>query len=257
MNGSSRRADVRPEHHRAHARPEDDRARTRPEDHRARTRPEELTALLEPVVSAAGVELESVRISRAGSRRVLRVVVDADDGVDMDAIARVSRAVAAEIDGQDAMGPGGYTLEVSSPGVDRPLTEERHWRRARGRLVRVNVKDFGPRTADAPAPPSNGERPAEASPVEASPAEASAVEGRVVAATPASVTLDIDGTKHEIGYADLGPGQVQVEFGGRYGDLGGPATGGEDLAAPAGDGPAGDGPAGDGPVRDGGEPDGH
>jgi ribosome maturation factor RimP len=215
MNGSPRRADARQEH---------------------------LAALLEPVVTAAGAELESVRISRAGSRRVLRVVVDADDGVDMDAIARVSRAVAAEVDGQDAMGPGGYTLEVSSPGVDRPLTEERHWRRARGRLVHVNVKDFGPRTADATHPPTNGERPAPASPAEdspvkGSPVEGSTVEGRVVAATPAGVTLDIDGTKHEISYADLGPGQVQLEFGGRYGDLGGPATGDEDLA--------------------GGEPDGH
>jgi ribosome maturation factor RimP len=200
MNGSSRRADARPE---------------------------QLAALLEPVVSAAGVELDSVRISRAGSRRVLRVVVDADDGVDMDAIARVSRAVAAEVDDRDAMGPGGYTLEVSSPGVDRPLTTERHWRRARGRLVQVTVKDFSQRTTDASAPPTTGERPT----------EADTVEGRVVAATPDGVTLDVDGTKHEISYADLGPGQVQLEFGGRYGDLGGPATGDKDLA--------------------GGEPDGH
>jgi ribosome maturation factor RimP len=218
MNGSSRRSDARPERHRALA---------RPEDRRALARPEELTALLEPVVSAAGLELESVRVSRAGSRRLLRVVVDGDDGVDMDDIARVSRTVAAEVDDRDAMGSGGYTLEVSSPGVDRPLTEARHWRRARGRLVRVTVKDFGPGTTDASAPPSNGER---------------AVDGRVVAATSDAVTLDIDGTKHEISYADLGPGQVQVEFGGRYGDLGGPATGDEDLAASA---------------VDGGEPDGH
>jgi ribosome maturation factor RimP len=209
MNGSSRRAEARPERHRALA------------------RPEELTALLEPVVSATGLELDSVRISRAGSRRVLRVVVDAETGVDMDDIARVSRAVAAEIDGRDAMGPGSYTLEVSSPGVDRPLTEQRHWRRARGRLVRVSVKDFGPRTTNAPAPPSTGERPV----------KGDTVEGRVVAATADGVTLDVDGSKHEISYADLGPGQVQVEFGGRYGDLGGPATGDEDLA--------------------GGEPDGH
>jgi len=224
MSGSSRRADARPERHRALA---------RPGDHRALARPDALHELLEPVVTAAGADLESVRIARAGSRRVLRVVVDAEDGVDMDAIARVSRAVAAEVDGRDAMGPGGYTLEVSSPGVDRPLTEERHWRRARGRLVRVNVKDFGPRTADAPAPSANGE---------GSTVEGRTVEGRVVAATPAAVTLDIDGTKHEISYADLGPGQVQVEFGGRYGDLGGPATGDEDPASPAGEG---------------GEPDGH
>jgi ribosome maturation factor RimP len=194
MNGSSRRADTCPEH---------------------------LAALLEPVVSAAGLELESVRIGRAGSRRVLRVVVDAEDGVDMDDVARVSRAVAAEVDGRDAMGSGPYTLEVSSPGVDRPLTEPRHWRRARGRLVRVSVRDFSPRTADAADPPADRGR---------------TVEGRVVAATQAGVTLDLDGAQHEISYADLGPGQVQVEFGGRYGALGGPATGDEDLAGRVPDG---------------------
>jgi ribosome maturation factor RimP len=186
---------------------------------RAEPRPERLTALLEPVVAKAGLELESVRVSRAGSRRVLRVVVDGEHGVDMDDIARVSRAVATEID--DVMGTGGYTLEVSSPGVDRPLTEPRHWRRAEGRLVQVSVRDLTSRMADAASPPTNGE----------------AIEGRIVAAGPTSVTLEIDGERRELDYADLGPGRVQVEFGGRYGDLGGPASGEED------------------PV--GGEPDGH
>jgi ribosome maturation factor RimP len=220
MNGGSRRTEARPERH------------------RAQVRPEQLAALLEPVVSAAGLELESVRVGRAGSRRVLRVVVDGEDGVDMDAVARVSRAVAAEVDGRDAMGPGAYTLEVSSPGVDRPLTEPRHWRRAAGRLVRVNVKDFSSRTAGATSPSTNGDR---ATGKNSATGEV-AVEGRVIAARPDGVTLEIDGERRELGYADLGPGQVQVEFGGRYGDLGGPATGGDDPAAPA---------------RFGGEPDGH
>lgn len=213
------------------------RTEARPERHRAQVRPEQLTALLEPVVSAAGLELESVRISRAGSRRVLRVVVDGEHGVDMDDIARVSRAVAAEIDDRDAMGQGAFTLEVSSPGVDRPLTEPRHWRRAAGRLVRVSVKDFSHRTADATSPPTNGASAADETNSAAD--ETKTVDARVIAAGPDGVTLEIDAERRELGYADLGPGQVQVEFGGRYGDLGGPATGG------------------DGPVRDGGEPDGH
>ena len=85
------------------------------------------------MVSAAGLELESVRVGRAGRRSLLRVVVDTDQGVSLDDIALVSRAVAAEVDASDLMGPGPYTLEVSSPGVDRPLTEPRHWRRASGR----------------------------------------------------------------------------------------------------------------------------
>ena len=97
----------------------------------------ELTRLLEPVVSAAGMDLENVRVTAAGRRRLLRVVVDADGGVSLDDIAQISRDVSAELDATAAMGEAPYTLEVSSPGVDRPLTEPRHWRRATGRLVRV------------------------------------------------------------------------------------------------------------------------
>lgn len=166
----------------------------------AAAHPERLAGLLEPVVTAAGLELESVRVGRAGRRSLLRVVVDTEQGVSLDDIALVSRAVAAEIDARDAMGPSPYTLEVSSPGIDRPLTEPRHWRRAFGRLVR--------------------------SPLAGS---AETVEGRIVAAGPDGVTLEIDGEPREFGYAELGPGQVQVEFGKLEADRGSSAEG-TDLA---------------------------
>jgi ribosome maturation factor RimP len=185
---------------------------------RADPRQEHLAELLEPVVSATGLELESVRIGRAGPRRVLRVVVDGDHGVDTDDIAKVSRAVAAEVDGQDAMGKAPYTLEVSSPGIDRPLTEPRHWRRAAGRLVQVYVKDLSSGTASAGPADTGGH----------------AVEGRIVAAGEAGVTLEIDGERRELGYADLGPGQVQVEFS-RPGGVEVPADG-DDLAGGEPDG---------------------
>jgi ribosome maturation factor RimP len=170
--------------------------------------PERLAGLLEPVVAAAGLELESVRVGRAGRRGLLRVVVDAEQGVSLDDIALVSRAVAAEVDASDAMGPGPYTLEVSSPGVDRPLTEPRLWRRATGRLVRAAVTGSG-----------------------------QTVEGRVLAAGAAGVTLEIDGEPRDFRYAELGPGQVQLEFGKRE------AGPGEDP--------------GDADLAGGGEPDGH
>jgi ribosome maturation factor RimP len=154
--------------------------------------PERLAGLLEPVISAAGLELESVRVGRAGRRSLLRVVVDAEQGVSLDDIALVSRAVAAKVDASELMGPGPYTLEVSSPGVDRPLTEPRHWRRASGRLVRVPVRAASSRAADG--------------------GQSRAIEGRVVAAGPAGVILEVGGERREFGYAELGPGQVQVEF---------------------------------------------
>ena len=71
-------------------------------------------------------------------------MVDSDHGVSLDEAADVSRDVSALLDASNALGDVPYTLEVSSPGVDRPLTEPRHWRRARGRLVRVKVTGEGP-----------------------------------------------------------------------------------------------------------------
>src|SRR5579863_6483827 len=152
---------------------------------RAAARPERLTELLEPVVSAAGLELESIRVGRAGRRGLLRVVVDAEHGVDTDRIAEVSRAVAAEVDASDVMGSGPYTLEVSSPGVDRPLTEPRHWRRASGRLVEVPVHDSVGRLSGQ----ANSAVTADA----AASGAAGPVQGRVISAGPAGVTLDVGG----------------------------------------------------------------
>jgi ribosome maturation factor RimP len=176
--------------------------------------PADLERILEPLVRAAGMDLETVRVSPAGRRRLLRLVVDADGGVGLDEIAEVSREVSERLDASGAMGDIPYTLEVSSPGVDRPLTEPRHWRRARGRLVSVPLT-----VADGSAPSS---RTAAARPVPT-------VQGRVLVAGDAGVTLEVDGDRREFRYAELGPGQVQVEFG-RMAD--GPA-GGADRARSA------------------------
>jgi ribosome maturation factor RimP len=142
-----------------------------------------LAGLIKPVVAAAGLDLESVRMTAAGKRRLLRVVVDSDQGVSLDRAADVSREVSAALDASNALGDVPYTLEVSSPGVDRPLTEPRHWRRARGRLVRVKVAGEG------------------------------SVEGRLLAADADGVTLGLPGGERRFPYADVGAGSVQVEFG--------------------------------------------
>lgn len=100
-----------------------------------------LVSVLAPVVAAAGAELEDVSVKAAGKRSLVRVVVDSADGaddLDLDAVAAVSRAVDEALEALDEKAlPGAYTLEVSTPGVDRPLTQDRHWRRAVGRLVEV------------------------------------------------------------------------------------------------------------------------
>ena len=146
---------------------------------------ERLATAIEPAVTAAGYELEKVSVSPAGRRTVVRVVVDADAGVSLDDVATVSRAVTDVLDSHDTelFGDTPYVLEVTSPGVDRPLTEPRHWRRAIGRLVAVPVAGVPTRA-------------------------------RVTAADDDGVELtDEAGHRGRHGWAELGRGKVQVEFG--------------------------------------------
>jgi ribosome maturation factor RimP len=107
------------------------------------TQSDRLRGLLEPLVSAAGLDLEEIEVSRAGRRRMLRITVDSDDGVELDACAELSRALSEKLDETDAMGEGEYVLEVSSPGADRPLTQHRHYARATGRLVKLQLHESG------------------------------------------------------------------------------------------------------------------
>jgi ribosome maturation factor RimP len=141
-----------------------------------------LLRILEPVVAAHGYDLEDAVVTPAGKRRMLRVIVDKDGGVDLDDVAQVSSAVSGALDESDAMGGTPYVLEVTSPGVDRPLSLPRHWRRSVDRLVAVGIAGVGDRT------------------------------GRVVSVDDEGVDLDIDGTRTRAAFPDLGPGHVQVEF---------------------------------------------
>jgi ribosome maturation factor RimP len=152
---------------------------------------DELVAVLAPVIAAAGLDLEEVTISTAGRRRVLRVVVDSDGGVDLDAIAAVSRAVSATLDRDEVLGEMAYTLEVTSPGVTRPLTAPRHYRRALGRLVTLDTTDG--RT----------------------------LRGRVRSIHDDGIELEVGGHGHELRWEALRVGHVEVEFSRPEGDVAG------------------------------------
>ena len=141
-----------------------------------------LVRVLEPVVAGHGLDLEDVTVTPAGRRRLLRVVVDRDGGLDLDAVAEVSTSVSAALDESQVMGATAYVLEVTSPGVDRPLTLPRHWRRAATRLVKVTRSDGG------------------------------SLVGRVKTAGDHDVTLDVDGTPRRLGYDEVAVARVQVEF---------------------------------------------
>ena len=136
---------------------------------------------IEPVLGAAGIDLEDVAVTVAGRRSVLRVVVDAEDGVSLDDVAEISRTLSDTLDASSLF-PGAYVLEVSSPGVDRPLTQPRHWRRATGRLVEARLRN-GTMTT-----------------------------GRVRTADTQQVVLTVDETERVLDYDELASGRVQVEF---------------------------------------------
>ncbi|WP_447003726.1 ribosome maturation factor RimP [Saccharothrix isguenensis] len=105
----------------------------------------ELAAQLAPVVrevvEALGFDLELLDVNQAGRRRLVKVVVDGDDGITSDELAVTGRAVSAALDAHEHLIAGSYTLEVTSPGADRPLTRPRHWKRNRLRLVKVKQPD--------------------------------------------------------------------------------------------------------------------
>jgi ribosome maturation factor RimP len=161
---------------------------------------EAIHAVADQVVTGMGYDLEELTVSRAGRRYLVRVVVDRDGGLSLDDVAEVSRAVSAALDGAEAAGgellAGEYQLEVSSPGVDRPLTRPRHWRRNRGRLVKVALTGHQ-------------------------------VTVRVVDADETGVVFD-SAPDRRVPYPELGPGRVQVEFN-RIGEPDGEDEPGGDL----------------------------
>jgi ribosome maturation factor RimP len=155
------------------------------------TQIERLRGLLEPLVAERGLELDELEVTPAGKRRVLRVVVDSDEGVELDACADLSRAVSEQLDETDVMGGTPYVLEVSSPGADRPLTELRHYRRAVGRLIKAEL------TEEA----GGGE-----------------VTARVTAVDDEGIDLEVPGvkgrkpTRRRLAFEEIAKARVEIEF---------------------------------------------
>jgi ribosome maturation factor RimP len=141
-----------------------------------------LEQLAERCVTALGLDLEAVELSRAGSRRVLRIAVDADGGVPIGTITEATRELSKALDSSDVMGAQAYTLEVTSRGVDRPLTLPRHWRRNIGRLVIADLAD------------------------------GSRLKGRIAAADDDAVDVTVDDEPRRLELADVATAHVQAEL---------------------------------------------
>jgi ribosome maturation factor RimP len=141
-----------------------------------------LAGVITSPLAAAGLDVEAIELTPAGKRRMLRVAVDKDGGVTLDDIAEATKEVSRLLDDSDVMGEQSYTLEVTSPGTDRPLTLPRHWRRNEGRLVKVTRTD------------------------------GTTLVGRVGSSDDDGVSLDVDGTPQQLGYDSVAKAKVEIEF---------------------------------------------
>jgi ribosome maturation factor RimP len=148
--------------------------------------PNELASRLEPIVAeavtAAGFDLDAFEVQQAGRRQLVKVVVDGDDGVGLDEVAQISRAVAAVLDENEHILVAAYTLEVTSPGLDRPLARPRHWRRAKFRLVKIT------------------------------PHEGAAYVGRVGHSGEEGARVLVDGVLSDVSYASVAKAVIEIEF---------------------------------------------
>ena len=95
--------------------------------------------LLQPVVEALGAQLWGLDLQSGGRRKLLRIYIDRDEGVDVELCAAVSRQVSAIMDVEDPI-QGEYVLEVSSPGMDRPLYELAHYQQLLGEQIAVKLR---------------------------------------------------------------------------------------------------------------------
>jgi ribosome maturation factor RimP len=145
---------------------------------------DELRAAIGPVVGALGLELVDLDLAGGGRARTLRVTIDRDGGVDLDAITAATQAISPVLDATGPTGP--YALEVSSPGLERPLREPRHFHRAVG--ATVSIKARGPDGA------------------------VTRRRGVLVEAGEQTITVDFDGEREQLAYDDVTQARTVFEW---------------------------------------------
>lgn len=142
-----------------------------------------LTELLTPVVTKAGFVLEEITVTPVGRRRLLAVVIDREENnPSLDEVTVVSKEISAILDNYSQMGEMPFTLEVTTPGIDRPLTLPRHWKKNIGRLVKIT--------------PVEGEK----------------FVGRILSCSPNQVTLQLEKAEKVVDLSQITKAQIEVEF---------------------------------------------
>jgi len=139
---------------------------------------EEISAAITPALSDLGFYLEDITITSAGRRSMLTVIVDGDTHLSLDQVTVATKAISEIVENIQSLGQAPFTLEVTSPGLDRPLTKPRHWRKNIDRLVKIVLLD------------------------------GKEIKGRVKDATEISATVD----EQAIKFSDIKRATLEIEF---------------------------------------------
>ena len=139
---------------------------------------EEISAAIRPIIEATGNYLEELTITTAGKVKILTVIVDSDAHLNLDQVTAVTKEISLVIQELPVLGATAFTLEVTSPGLDRPLTKPRHWRKNLDRLVKITM--------------TSGQ----------------VIEGRIGAATETSVLVD----ENTVSFEDIKRAVLEIEF---------------------------------------------
>ena len=139
---------------------------------------EQVLAVITPAIESLGFYIEDITITSAGKRSMLTVIVDGDTHLSLDQVTVATKAISEIVENLPTLGNNPFTLEVTSPGLDRPLTKPRHWRKNQDRLIKIVLTD------------------------------GKEVNGRIKDSTESSVTVD----EQVINFADIKRATLEVEF---------------------------------------------
>ena len=139
---------------------------------------EQVAAVITPAIQALGFYVEDISITAAGRRSMLTVIVDGDTHLSLDQVTVATKAISEIVENLPTLGNNPFTLEVTSPGLDRPLTKPRHWRKNKDRLIKIVLND------------------------------GKEVTGRLKDSTEADVTVDEQNVK----FADIKRATLEIEF---------------------------------------------
>ena len=139
---------------------------------------EDISAAITPALEALGFYLEDVTIISAGRRSMLTVIVDGDTHLSLDQVTSATKAIGEIVESVQSLGETPFTLEVTSPGLDRPLTKVRHWKKNINRLIKVVLLD------------------------------GSEIKGRIKDVNEVSATVD----EKNINYSDIKRATLEIEF---------------------------------------------